>query len=330
MNKRNVALLYGGRGHEHEVSKMSATYLCSIIDEKRYIPHPIFIDKAGGWYYGEDRAKPVTLSPTAARLSVGGEEIAVDVVFPMLHGDIGEDGTVSGALLCLGIPYVGCHTGAGALAADKALTKAVARSLGIPVARDMLVLRSHDIEWAAREAEASIGYPMFIKPTDLGSSVGARAARDGRELREALKEALSLSPRVLIEELVEDKRELECAYLGTRGGELISPPGEVILDGTYDYERKYLKGGARCVTRAELPDEVIGLAREYTRRLVHHIGIRQIARVDYFLTPAGLILNEINTMPGFTGSSLYPKMVEGMGICPEDLVTELIEGALVL
>ena len=132
----------------------------------------------------------------------------------------------------------------------------------------------------------------------------------------------------ILEELIRDKREVECAYLGARGGEIITPPGEVILDGTYDYEKKYQGAGAVCISRASLGDDIIEKIKDYTARLVRYIGIRQIARVDFFLTQGGVIFNEINTMPGFTSGSLYPRMIEAAGIPERELVTELIEGAL--
>lgn len=330
MEKKHIALLYGGQGREHEVSKMSAAHLIELIDKERYITHPIFIDRSGGWYLSGDKEKPISISTAPPRLMVGGEELRADVIFPMLHGDLGEDGKISGLFECLGIPIVGCHTGAGAVAGDKALTKAVARSLGIPVAKDILLTREDGADSVIKQAREAIGFPMFVKPTDLGSSVGARAAYNEEQLREALSLARSLSARVLIEELIEDKREVECAYLGARSGQLVAPPGEVILDGTYDYEKKYQGGGAVCISRASLDENIIEKIKDYTMRLVRYIGIRQIARVDYFLTPRGIIFNEINTMPGFTSGSLYPKMIEAAGITETELVSELIEGALIV
>lgn len=330
MKKKRVALLYGGRGKEHEVSKMSASFVLGIIDKERYIVHPILIDKDGGWYYREDRERPVSVSFSAPHFRLGERVLHVDVVLPMLHGDGGEDGTIAGALECIGVPYVGCLVGAGALSADKAYTKAVARQIGIPTAKDILVCRGEDISAAIRQAEESIGYPMFVKPTDLGSSVGASAVYSPSDIEPALSSALALSRRVLIEELVEEKRELECAYLMTRGGEYISDPAEVICHGTYDYRKKYEGGGVATVVRADVPERVRQKAREYTRALARQIGIRQLSRVDYFLTPSGLLLNEVNTMPGFTATSLYAEMVREMGIDPTALISELIEGAQVL
>ncbi len=331
MKKRRVAVLYGGKGCENEVSKMSASYIMSLIDKTKYIVHPIFIDKDGGWYYREKRDRPVSISFAPPRLILSERTLDVDVVLPALHGDMGEDGTISGLIECLGFPYVGCRTVAGAVCSDKALTKAVASFLGIPTTRDVLVCRDDDIECAIKRAEDTIGYPMFIKPTDLGSSVGAVAVYSPRDIRDSLNYALSLSHRVLVEELVEEKRELECACLIARDGEYISNPGEIVLSGTYDYEKKYATTKpTETRVSADIPEDVRERLREYTRKLVRYIGVRQLCRVDYFLTPTGLIFNEINTFPGFTSTSLYARMLEGMGCNPSDLIAELIEGASVL
>lgn len=331
MRKTSVAVLYGGRGKEHEVSKKSASHILALIDKKRYAVHPIFITKGGKWYYRGNKNKPVTLAFSAPRLMVGGEALHVDAVLPILHGDRGEDGSISGLLDCIGLPYAGCRAGASALCIDKAFTKAVARTLGIPTAKDILVCGTDDLPSAIRRAESEIGYPMFIKPADLGSSVGASAVFSKEEIEGALRLALSLSARVLIEELIAPKRELECAYLRTREREYISAPAEVLCDGTYDYRKKYSRrDGAKTQVRADLPEEAVLKVREYTAALARYIGIRQLCRADYFLTPGGIMLNEINTLPGFTAASLYARMLEGEGIQPQKLITELIEGAKAL
>lgn len=329
MRKLRVALIYGGSGHEHEVSKMGVKNLLPKFDRRRLTVYPIFIDKRGIWHNGGERGERVTpcRDTRGGVLSSESGNLSVDVAFPLLHGDFGEDGRIQGSLDTAHIPYIGCDVRAGAVCADKLLTKRIADSLGIPSAASMLAY-STDRD-AKKNAEEKIGYPMFLKPSGLGSSVGCSLVLSSDMFDEAFSRAAECDSRVLVEEYVEGARELECAYLGTkRFGEIYAHPGEVITRGVYTYREKYGKDShATAVVRADIPESVAVLAEEYSRRLVREIGISEIARIDYFLKDGELLLNEINTMPGFTSSSLYSAMLSECGIDTSELLTALIEDA---
>ena len=330
MKRKRIALLYGGAGAEHEVSLAGAEYVLGVIDKSRYIPYPVLITREGKWLAEGDPERVVTLAVGGRALCEGEKTIPIRAAFPLLHGDMGEDGKIQGLLDCAGIPYVGCGVVAGAVASDKILTKDIARALGIPTVSGIAITGAVSTEAARRRAEKEVGYPMFIKPSGLGSSIGAHAVYAMEEFDRALRSAVALGEgRVLIEELIEDKRELECAYLGYSGGELFTHPGEIISHGFYDYDEKYGKESRTSTrVRAELSDKLCERVREYSGALVTRLGIRQISRIDFFLSGGELLFNEINTMPGFTASSLYPAMIAAAGISPTELVTELIEGAL--
>ena len=330
MKKRNVLILYGGAGREHDVSVQGAKFLLSVIDRARYNPIPILITRSGLWRTPWRKYTAVHPMRRAGRgiLSMHGGEIPVDVAFPLLHGDYGEDGRIQGALDTLGIPYVGCTPRAGAVSADKILTKAVAESLGIPTVSSIYSI-GESAEVAKFRAESFIGYPMFIKPADLGSSCGCERSLTPEEFLPAYRSSRRVSERILIEEYLEGAREIECAYLGTRTrGELFTHPGEVIVGDVYTYEKKYSKASdAKILTRAPLDEDTVTRVKNYSRRLVSMLGIRHLARIDFFLYGGEVIFNEINTMPGFTASSLYPRMLEAAGIPPRELISELIEAA---
>lgn len=327
MKKLRVALIWGGRGQEHDVSKMGAANLLSAIDRKKFNVHSVYIDKKGGWHISGERGALVDLVRSDGRGALISEDgrIVPDVALPLLHGDFGEDGRVQGALDCAGIPYVGCGVLAGAVAADKILTKMIADSLGIPTARAVNLSGLCTAE-ARRRAEEAIGYPMFIKPSGLGSSVGCAAVLFPEDFDKAYGGAAKYGERVLAEEYVEGAREIECAYSATsRFGEIYAPPGEVVARGTYTYRAKYSSSStAEIFPRASLSAEITECAEKYSRLLVDAIGISQLARIDYFLKDGRLILNEINTMPGFTAGSLYSAMLAECGIELTDLITELL------
>ena len=331
MKKKNILILYGGEGREHDVSAQGAKFLLSVIDRTRYNPIPILITRSGLWR--TPWRKYLTVHPerrgNRGILRTNDGEIPIDCAFPLLHGDCGEDGKIQGALDTLRIPYVGCTPTAGGICSDKILTKAIAESLGIKVAHSIYSL-GESLEVAKFRAESFIGYPMFIKPSNLGSSVGCARALLPEDFARAFSAAARESKRILIEEYLEGAREIECAYLGTRTrGEIFTHPGEVIVGDVYTYEKKYSKNSdARILSRAPLDDDTVTRVKNHARRLVRAIGIRHLARIDFFLYEGEIIFNEINTMPGFTGASLYPRMLESAGVPPRELVTELIEEAM--
>ena len=322
----SVCLIYGGRGHESEVSVKGKEHILPLIDKNTYEPFCLFIHKGGSWLIDGREVFPAR----GGFISKDKNEFyKADCAFPLLHGDFGEDGRVQGALECADIPYVGCDSMAGAICRDKSLVKTISHSLGILTLPHLLILRSEGIDYAIRKCEGSFSYPMFIKPARLGSSVGIGVARSGRELITALTHAFCLGERVIAEPYLEDKRELECGYFSTKGKELFTNPGEILLDGTYDYEKKYLSEDTKLATRADLAPEIGDLVRGYSRRLVRALGVRNISRVDFFLSGGQLYFNEINTMPGFTEGSLYLRMIEAEGFTAAEAINMLIESALV-
>lgn len=339
--KPDILLIFGGMGKEHSVSVKGAQYLFSKIDRRLFEPIPVYIDREGRWFItdsvkeSESRRKRTSVFPHLSKnrgglLTDSGEFVTADCAFVLLHGDFGEDGTVSGALDSAKIPYVGCNTVASAVCYDKAVTKAVAASLKIPTA-EWLTLTESDPERARAIAEKRLSYPMFVKPSGLGSSIGAGSAKDREEFLERYAEAYRLGEKVLVERMVKVDRELECGYFAAKGKELFTDIGQIRYNsGFYDYETKY-EGGAAVSFPADIDSEIRDKIHRYSSLLVKEIGIRGICRLDYFLTSEGEILfNEINTMPGFTESSLYPRLIEGVGISVEDAVSLLIYDALSL
>lgn len=323
--KPTVAVIFGGRGKERSVSLKGKDYLISLIDRDKYDLKPICIEEDGRWNLdGEE----ILLCEGGFYQPERRENIRINCAFPLLHGDFGEDGVVQGALECHNIPYVGCDTSAGAVCRDKSFVKIIAKSLEIPTLPFVSLFRGEGLDYAVRRAEEKLNYPMFIKPARLGSSIGASAARSQRELVSALRLAFSLSERAVAEPYLSDKRELECGYLQVKGKEIFTNPGEIKIKGVYGYDEKYLSGDTELSIRANIGYEICEDVREYSRRLVRALGVRDLSRVDFFLSGDDLYLNEINTMPGFTEGSLYPKLIEAAGITPNRMVDMLIEGAM--
>lgn len=336
-NKRKtVVLLYGGQGKEHDVSQSGSEYVKNLVDKDKYRLLIVYIDRGGRfWLECEERQKPtfpVRIKDKCGFL-IDGRITAVDAVLPLLHGDFGEDGRIQGALDVAGIKYVGCGVSAGSLICDKVYTKRIAAGLGIPVV-DFVPKRgakANETDFLALKAEAEqkLGYPMFIKPIALGSSVGASLIEDATVFERAYRECLEASPDVMVERYIGAKRELECAYLSVLGKEYLSGAGEIRCDGVYTYSEKYSKTSmANALAYAALTEEIAETVKGYSLSLVRELGVRHLCRIDYFLSGNTVYLNEINTMPGFTEASLYPKLVETLGISPSELVNSLIEDAV--
>lgn len=321
-DKKRVALIFGGRGHEHSVSVSGAENLLSLIDGERYGVYTVIIEKNGKMRLSEGGAElfPVMREGKGVFLTDKGDILRVDCAFPLLHGDFGEDGSVQGLLTSLNIPFVGSDTRASAICLDKAVTKAAAEALGIPTVPWRLITDGHG---------ADLTPPLFIKPDCLGSSVGASPARSDEELISAIATASELGGRrVLAERLIEPLRELECAYFSAQGEEFVSRPGEILCDGFYSYGRKYSEGAAEGVCRAELPARITERIREWAMELCRFIGVRHLARVDFFLSGDDLYFNEINTMPGMTERSLYLRLLESEGIPPAEAINRMISDAM--
>ena len=327
--KKKIALIYGGAGAEHAVSLMGHEHIWRKLNREKYEPYNIFINGSGAWYIQDNEREtetfPVRLGGRSGFIS-DGKILDCDCAFPLLHGDMGEDGCVQGALECAGIPYVGENVQTGSLCIDKSYTKAVAERLGIPTARWLSFRGRTDIALAERMCSSYLGYPMFIKPTRLGSSVGASAVFRPSDFTNAFLNAMEQDGSVIVEELVIDKRELELAYLCRFGERIITAPAEVVCHGTYGYAEKY-SGVTETLTVADLPSDINNTLHEYSEKLITELDLRSISRIDFFLSQGKIFFNEINTMPGFTEESLYLKMLEGYGISASEVIDTLIENA---
>ncbi len=348
MSKLRIAVLYGGTSAEHEVSVVSARSVLSAIDRDKYDVLPVAITKEGEWFL-PDRAPAELKAPEgrlpeagdgrAVVLRDGGEVVAsgrdpvpgpIDLVFIVLHGPGGEDGTVQGLLETLGVPYVGAGVAASALGMDKSLQKPLFANAGIPVTPWIAVTEAEfarDPHAVLRRAQDAFGLPVFVKPANLGSSVGVSKCRTPMELQRGIEGAFDYDRTVLIEKAI-DGRELECAVLGNDEPEA-SVVGEVVpAHEFYDYEAKYLIEGSKLLIPAPIPDNVAEQIRRYAVDAFRAIGCAGMARVDFFYEGEQILLNEINTIPGFTPISMYPKLWEASGIPYAKLIDRLIELAI--
>lgn len=366
--KIRLGLLFGGRSGEHEVSLMSAASVLMALDPVKYEVVPIGITREGRWLVGStagnllaaadrllpgvlENGEPVTASvdPTGPKLiplhsacsSVHrGAVVAlserplpeVDVIFPVLHGTFGEDGTVQGLLELAGIPYVGAGVLGSAVGMDKDIMKRLFRDAGLPVVKWVLVLRTQWEQHAARVRrviQSKIRFPLFVKPANLGSSVGISKVHSARELAAAMDLAAQYDRKVLVEKAV-DAREIECSVLGNERPEA-SVPGEVVpVNEFYDYEAKYIKEGSELIIPAKLTRRQTQQVRDFAVRAFQAIDCAGMARVDLLLDrkTGKVFVNEINTIPGFTSISMYPKLWEASGVSYSQLVDRLIELAL--
>lgn len=335
--KYTVAILFGGEGVEREVSRLGKNTLSALIDRSLFEPLFVEISKNGEWYIEHNPRRktfPVLLGGERGLFS-DGRIIPIDAAFPLLHGDMGEDGNIQGLLRAAHIPFVGCTTLSGAVAADKILTKAIARELSIKVVPGTALIEkgsgAPDAERARVSAEEAVGYPMFIKPSGLGSSLGAGAVFSERDFPAAyLKAAVLGSGRVLAEKFLPRRRELECAWFSDGIRTFVSPPAEVKYSAPfYSYDEKYESGKTTAlITSPELPAEISESIREKTARLAELIGCRDLCRADFFLSDGELYFNEINTMPGMTESSLWLTLAEGTGLSKKEIITALLLSAV--
>ena len=323
-----VAVLSGGRSSEHEISVASARSVVAALDPERYETTAIEIGRDGRWELaGSTRTLASAKDGVAETLPVVADReparalTQVDVVLPILHGPFGEDGTVQGLLELAGLPYVGAGVAASALCMDKDLFKAVLRDRGIPVARSV-TLRDGD------EPTHAFPYPVFVKPARLGSSVGISKVHAEDELEPAVALARRHDDKVLIEELL-DGVEVECGVLGNREP-IASQVGEIVAHAEwYDYAAKYDEGGMELVVPARIPSEIAERVRTIAVESFVATECEGMARIDLFVRPNGdVVVNEINTIPGFTATSVYAKLFEATGISYGELLDRLIELAL--
>jgi D-alanine-D-alanine ligase len=343
MNKKKcVAIIFGGKSGEHHVSLLSAASVLQAIDPSRYIPLPVGINMSGEWMLGDAALSYISkhLEPdflhklnqfpeipayTGKALPAYVHEL-VDVVFPVLHGTYGEDGTIQGMLEMSAIPYVGAGVLASAVGMDKAITKILFHAAGIPQAKYLSFFAFEDRQVMIEEIESKLGYPCFVKPANLGSSVGISKANDRESLKSALTLATKYDRKIVIEEFV-PAREIEVAVLGNNEPK-VSSPGEIISSNDfYDYEAKYTSGASKMQIPAKLSAQTLEAICEMALTAYRTVDGSGLARIDFFVRRDNgeILINEINTMPGFTAFSMYPKMWEHAGLSYMDLITELIE-----
>lgn len=330
-----VLLLFGGRSAEHEVSCVSAVAVVEALQGAGHDVVPVGIDRDGRWWLADSGRSPMVADGTPASLSLpggtitaGGRDIGFDVVFPVLHGPFGEDGTIQGVFEIAGIPYVGCDVTSSAVAMEKDLTKRLAVQAGIPTTRWRIV-RAGDLAdptQAVDDIVDDLGLPVFVKPSELGSSVGISRCASDLELKDGILVALGYGDKVIVEEEIAG-REIEVAVLD---GPRASVPGEVVVSGWYDYEAKYHDETSRFVAPADLSPEQTAEVQDLAQRTFVALECRGLARVDFFLERGGrgFLLNEVNTMPGFTPISGFPKMWMASGMTYPELCNELVEVAL--
>ncbi len=345
--KKNIGILFGGQSTEHEVSCMSAELVISSIDNQVYNIILIGITKEGKWLLvssleelknGEWRKGTIQaiLSPDASDkvlliLEEGRvEKRRLDVVFPVLHGMYGEDGTVQGILELAGIPYVGCGVLSSALSMDKLYTKKIMDSLGIRQTPYVAVMKNelNDMAEVKRKIEEVLTYPVFVKPSNAGSSCGVSKAASGEDLIKALAAAAEIDRKILVEEAV-NGRELECAVLGGMDVRA-SGVGEILAAADfYDYDAKYNNAESKTVISPELPEGKEEEIRALAVKVFKALDGYGLARVDFFLTSdtQEVVFNEMNTLPGFTGISMYPMLWEEKGVSKACLVDKLIQSA---
>ena len=352
MKKLSVCILFGGMSPEHEVSLRSAESVLNNIDHNKYNVFPVGITKEGDWilFGGKDYSllptgqwkthpnnRRATISPVRGQglLSFEGDCVVrerIDVVFPVLHGENGEDGAMQGLLQMAGIPYVGPHVAASAVAMDKTLTKLVVDHAGVVQAAWQLVRRNdleNHLENTLNLLEKRFAYPMFVKPAGTGSSVGVSKASDRASLEKALRSAAAFDDKILVEEFIHG-REVEVAVMGN-DNPVASVCGEIDSGADfYDYDAKYVTDTSTAYIPARIPEDVEEIVREAAVKVYSAIGCQGLSRVDFFVTYEDnrVVFNEINTLPGFTSISMYPKLFAASGIPYSQLIDELLKLAL--
>jgi D-alanine-D-alanine ligase len=343
LKKLNVGILFGGKSAEHEISLLSARTVYKAMDREKYDPVLIGIDKQGRWHlHDETRWLPDSGDPRLIRLSEDGspaallpscggvltEQIRLDVVFPILHGPLGEDGTIQGLLKLAGLPFVGAGVLGSAAGMDKDVMKRLLRDAGVPIG-DFICLRSHEKIPPFDEVSARLGLPFFAKSANMGSSVGVNKIRRQEEYLPGIADAFKYDSKIVIEEFIPG-RELECAVLGNEEPQA-SVPGEIKFSCEfYSYQAKYIdENGAVAEIPAGIPEAAAERVRELAVKTFKVLECEGLGRVDFFLRDSGeVIVNEINTMPGFTRISMYPKLWEASGVSCTELIDRLIVLAL--
>ena len=337
MSKVRVAIICGGKSSEHEISCISANGILNAIDRSTFEPVLIGITKSGKWlllpedtsFIIQNGALPTVpesgleISITSQGLFSGGKNLAIDVVFPILHGPYGEDGTIQGLFEMIGLRYVGSGVLASAVSMDKSYSKPIFAAAGLKVAPGTVVTSSNF------ELPSNLKYPLFVKPARSGSSRGTTKVKQDSELKPAVESALAFDTKVIIEQAVVGK-EIECAVLQSEGKTIVSPVGQIVISSKYefyDFQAKYLDDSMQLVF-PELPAGIEEKIQAAALTAFNAAGCEGLARVDFFYSDSDeVVINEINTMPGFTPLSVYPKLIEKSGMNYQQLITTLIQTA---
>ena len=339
MSKKKVAIICGGKSSEHEISCVSASGVIAAIDTNKFEPVLIGITKSGKWlllpndinFSIVDGALPsvpesgIDVIISNNTLQAGGKDLAIDVVFPVLHGPYGEDGTIQGLFEMINLKYVGSGVLASSVSMDKSFAKPIFAAAGIKVAPGVVVTSSDF------QSPPDLKFPLFVKPARSGSSRGTTKVKSESELKNAVAFSLEFDTKVLIESAIVG-REIECAVLQSGGKTIASPVGQIVIDSKYefyDFQAKYLDNSMQVVFPTDLPAGVEAKIQEQAVKAFNAVGCEGLARVDFFYTNDGeIIINEINTMPGFTPLSVYPKLIAKTGVDYKELISNLIESAL--
>ncbi|MCX5773911.1 MAG: D-alanine--D-alanine ligase [Fusobacteria bacterium] len=339
MNKKHIALFFGGKSSEHAISILSTRNIFQALSKDKYTIYLVKIEKNGDFslvsrddllsdriYKGNfEKISFGTIESKACfEHPVTGAKIFIDVAIPILHGAFGEDGKIQGYFETLNIKYVGCDTVASALAMNKELAKQLVAIQGIDIAKFELLKRGESVDVA--KVVAKLGLPIFVKPSCEGSSYGVSKVKNIEDLIPAIEEAFKFDKTVLLEECIVG-REVECGILGNREIEA-SEVGEVVTADFYSYESKYENDSAKIEIPANLISEQRERVRSVAKKVYQILGCSGLSRVDFFLTPTRLVFNEVNTFPGFTNISMYPKLFEAVGIGYSELLDKLIQLAV--
>ena len=338
MSKSRVAIICGGKSSEHEISCVSANGILNAIDRSKFEPVLIGITKSGKWLLLPDDSNfsivngalptvpesGIEVSITSLGLVAGGKQLAIDVAFPVLHGPYGEDGTIQGLFEMIGIKYVGSGVLASAVSMDKSYAKPIFAAAGLSVAAGIVVTSKNF------ELPSNLTFPLFVKPARSGSSRGTTKVKQKSDLASAVEHALSFDTKVIIEQAVVGK-EIECAVLQADGKITTSEVGQISISSKfefYDFQAKYLDNSMELIVPADLPAGVQSKIQQAAITAFNAAGCEGLARVDFFYSTQGeIIINEINTMPGFTPTSVYPKLIEKNGINYQELISKLITTA---
>ena len=338
MSKSRVAIICGGKSSEHEISCVSANGILNAIDRNKFEPVLIGITKSGKWLLLPDDSNfsivngalptvpesGIEVSITSLGLVAGGKQLAIDVAFPVLHGPYGEDGTIQGLFEMIGIKYVGSGVLASAVSMDKSYAKPIFAAAGLSVAAGIVVTSKNF------ELPSNLTFPLFVKPARSGSSRGTTKVKQKSDLASAVQHALSFDTKVIIEQAVVGK-EIECAVLQADGKITASEVGQISISSKfefYDFQAKYLDNSMELIVPADLLAGVQSKIQQAAITAFNAAGCEGLARVDFFYSTQGeIIINEINTMPGFTPTSVYPKLIEKNGINYQELITKLITTA---